>query len=83
MNDKLIAAVLKRKVNTLLLESQQGAGRRRRRHRGTNGELWLYSFISNSFGLNKAIDYIRQKGGNFQNHDDILNSIPGSINYDL
>lgn len=52
---------------------------------GTNGELCLFIFISSIFGfkVNKAIDYIRQKGGNFQNHDDILNSIPGSINYDL
>lgn len=53
----------------------------------TNGELRLHIIISNIFGLkvntSKAGDCIRQKEENFQNHDDILNSIPGSINYDL
>jgi hypothetical protein len=53
----------------------------------TSGELWpAQSFFDPTFlseKVNKAIGYLKPKGGNFQSHDDILNSIPGSINYDL
>lgn len=66
-------------------QGKQGARPRRRWHKATDRELCLYRLVSDIFSLkvNKAIDYIRQKGGNFQSHDDILNSILGSINYDL